>query len=66
MPITRFGAQDLVIGAISSKMVEPQPIGDKVMDLDFTALRVRSDDGLASSFNFLFPPSLLVFFSNRD
>ena len=38
MPTTRFGAQEVGIGTISPKMVEPQLEGDKVVDLDVTTL----------------------------
>jgi hypothetical protein len=33
MPTTRFGAQELGIGAISLKMVKPQLEGNKDVDL---------------------------------
>jgi hypothetical protein len=42
MSITRFETQELGIGAISLRMVEPELEGDKVVDLVFTALWVRS------------------------
>jgi len=34
MNTTRFGAQELGIGTISPKMVEPKLEGDKAVDLD--------------------------------
>jgi hypothetical protein len=41
MPTTRFGAQELGIGAISLKMVKPQLEGDNDANLVFTTLRAR-------------------------
>ena len=39
MNAIRFGAQELGIGTISPKMVEPKLEGDKVVDLDHHNLR---------------------------
>jgi hypothetical protein len=39
----RFGAQELGIGAISSKMVKPQLEDEKVVDLVFTTMWARPD-----------------------
>jgi hypothetical protein len=64
MPTIRFGAQELGIGAISPKMVEPQLEGDNVADLIFKTLLATPMLDLASSFDFSSFPSLLVFFSN--
>jgi hypothetical protein len=61
---TRFGAQELGIGAISPKMVELQLQGDKVADLISSQPCGGLVFDLASSFNFSYFPSLLVFFSN--
>jgi hypothetical protein len=36
-----FGAQELRIGAISSKMVEAQFEDDKIVDMVFTTLWIR-------------------------
>jgi hypothetical protein len=62
---TRFGAQELESGAISPKMVKQQLEGDKVADLISSQ---SCGQGLAldsaSSFNFSYFSSLLVFFSN--
>jgi hypothetical protein len=40
---TRFGAQELGIGAISPNMVEQQLEGDKDLDLIFTTLWAMPD-----------------------
>jgi hypothetical protein len=58
---TRFGAQELGIGAISPKMVELQLQGDKVADLISSQPCGGLVLDLASSFNFSYFPSLLVF-----
>jgi hypothetical protein len=64
MPTSRFGAQELGIGEISPKMVEPQLEGDKDEDLGFTTLWQGPTLGIASYFKFHSFHSLLVFFSN--
>jgi hypothetical protein len=61
MPTTRFGAQELGIGAISQKMVEPQLEGDKVAYLIFTTLLATPMLDLASSFRLLLFSSSLGF-----
>jgi hypothetical protein len=38
MPTRRYGAQQLGVGTIASKMVEPQLEGNKLVNLDFTTL----------------------------
>ena len=57
MNTTKFGAQELGIGTISSKMVEPKLEGDKVVDLDHHNLGEELPLLLPSIFLF-FPCSL--------
>ena len=53
MNTTGFGAQELGIGTISPKMVEPKLEGDKVVDLDH--------HNLGEELRFLLP-SIFLFF----
>ena len=64
MNTTRFGAQELGIGTISPKMVEPQLEGDKVVDLDHHNLGEELPLLLPSIF--LFFPFSLGFLSSSS
>ena len=63
MNTTRIGAQELGIGTISPKMVEPKLEGDKVVDLDHHNLGEELPLLLPSIFLF-FPCSLGFFLSS--